>query len=205
MALRFEPKRDEHLALVPGQFLGDGAAQGGEHLDVFGVVGGVDPPTVGEAIPVIRLHDHGGALPKVPTEFARNLEDDEAVERRGEPALAAELGQLGGDGDQDVVCGLVLQLRAAQGMTCPPPADLGVRRSQQVLVDAREGVGAARVGGVEVVEPLTRVGVEIPPAGVERTFRSKPKPLNCGTTSLAWPDSPVSPSSSAACGNVPAG
>ena len=103
---------------------------------------GSRPKPVRQPVPVLRLQRDCGTTPEMPPDLAGHLEDDELVRPRGEPALAAELADLGDDRENGVRGGVVRQIvQFGPGDLQLPAAAarFGPRDAQQHVVQPGRG------------------------------------------------------------------
>ena len=155
--------RHEDPPLVRGQFLLHNPAHLGQDARGLRVPRWVDPEPVGQPLPLPGVKRDRRVAPVVPAELGRHLKDDEPVRPGDEPALAAEVSELGQDRKHCVAGGLVrdvIQFRAGHRGAGRPAPDLGQRDADQPGVEltlgrlplrARSGrrscaAGAARAG-----------------------------------------------------------
>lgn len=141
-------KRDQDLALVGRELVGDAFAGGAQRFAAFG--GGVRLLGCGgEAVPAVGVEHELAGLPRATTHADAGLEERELVRPRREAACAAEVVALGEDGNERVVgClgGEVVELLAAcEREAGPAPGDLEPRGAQQQRVQAGDG-GAVSPG-----------------------------------------------------------
>ena len=118
---------------------------------------GVETEPVRQLVPVLGVQWDGRVLPEVPPDLGRHLEDDELVRPGGEPALAAELAELAGDGHHRVGRGLVgqvVKLGAGDPQPRAAPPALPLRDAQQHLVQPGQRRLPLRAGPGERTEPL---------------------------------------------------
>lgn len=103
----------------------------------LGVIDGTDPQASRQRVPVSGVEHRGRTLPEVPTELTGYLPDRELVCPGSEPAIPAELGELGRDGEQGIVgrlVGQVVQFRAGDQVPRRATAQLSMCDTQQQTV-----------------------------------------------------------------------
>ena len=130
----------------------------------FGLVGRVHPEPVRQPVPVLRIECDRRFLPEVSAELGGNLEDDEPVSPRREPALPAKSAELAGDGQQRVGGGLmgkIIEFRAGDRMLPTPATQFAASDPQQHLVQPRQGLLPHQTGAFKGAGPVGRLRVEL--------------------------------------------
>ena len=112
----------------------------------------------------VRSRARRMVLPGVPRELARGLEDHELVGPGREAAAPPEVVELGEDVHRRVVGALlrdVVELVPARELPAAA-VQLVQRRAPQDVVELRDGVLVARVGGTQLLDPAPRGRVHAP-------------------------------------------
>jgi len=148
--------RDEDPALPRGQLLLHRPAQRGQQVPPFGFPRGAEAEPVWQPIPVLGIQPDARVAPEVPPDLGRHLEHDELIRPGREPALATELPELGGNGDQRIsgrLVGQVIELGPGEPQPRGTPPDLTARDPHQHLMQPRQRRLPRRAGTGEHPQP----------------------------------------------------
>ena len=153
---------DEDLPLPRGELVIHRPAHRGEQIPPLGLLSRVEAEPAGQPVPVLGVQRHGRVAPEVPPELGRHLEDDEFAGPGGELALAAELAELAGDGQQRVRRGLVghiVQFGAGDGQPRPAPGGLAPRDPHQQSMQPCQRRLPPRARTRPAPQPLGRLSI----------------------------------------------